>query len=145
MLAGLYGNEIFVWKVQDVIISLNHGMPVTVTLRLGNIVGDKENILQTAINESIQKFVCNFWTVLVCTNKKKISGQIKMEALIIRRVLFNWIGSHKVIKVPKFFWKAVLLFMYGSAYPPHFGNARSEIMKQFVTLKAISKINTSCL
>ena len=32
--------------------------------------------------------------------------------------------------------------MLGSAYPPHFGNARrSEIMKQFVTSKVISKIN----
>ena len=32
--------------------------------------------------------------------------------------------------------------MLGSAYPPRFGNARrSEIIKQFVTLKVTSKIN----
>ena len=35
------------------------------------------------------------------------------------------------------FLKAVSLFMHSSAYPPHFGNARSEIMKLFVTSKGM--------
>ena len=38
--------------------------------------------------------------------------------------------------------KAVLLSMCGSAYSPHFENARRiEIMKQFVTIKIVSQIN----
>ena len=46
------------------------------------------------------------------------------------------------------FLKAVLFSMYGCAYPSHFANSRrNQIVKRFVTSKAISKINdnASCL
>ena len=42
------------------------------------------------------------------------------------------------------FLKAVLLPMYGFAYPPYFGNARrSEVMIQFVSSKVINNDNTA--
>ena len=43
----------------------------------GDIVADKENVSQAIfayINENNLKFFCNFWTIFVCSNKKKLSG-----------------------------------------------------------------------
>ena len=96
------------------------------------------------------KFVCNFWTVIVLTNNKYIYIWIwtdenagtnnKKDLIKLNRLSSGYKSTGK-------FLKAILLLMYGSAYPSHFGNARSEIMKQFVTSKVIGEINdnASCL
>ena len=64
---------------------------------------------------------------MVTSNKK---GFIQLNGL-----LSDYKGIQK-------FLKAVLLSMYSSAYPSHFGNARrNEIMKWFVTSEVISEIN----
>ena len=64
-----------------------------------------------------------------------VNHQVNNEELIIMEEPSASKGTRK-------FLKAVLLPMLDSAYPPHIGNARrSEIMKQFVTSKIISKIS----
>ena len=66
---------------------------------------------------------------------------MKMWAIMLR-VLLNCNRFSLGDKGTRKFLKAVLLSMYGSAYSPHFRNARkSEIMKRFVTSKIIGRFS----
>ena len=59
-----------------------------------------------------------------------------------KRCFIQLNGPSSGYKGTQRFLKAVLLSMYGSAYPSHFGNpATSEMMKRFITLKVVCKIN----
>ena len=53
-----------------------------------------------------------------------------------------------VLMIRKFYsteWALSAGYVYGSAYPPHFGNARSEVLKQIIASKIICKINDDAL
>ena len=65
------------------------------------------------INNNLKKIVCT--NENVGTNDKK--GFIQL----------NWLSSG--FKGIRKFLKAILLSIYGFAYPPHFVNAKSELLK----------------
>ena len=120
---------------------------VAETPRYGNIVADTEDVLRTVFvltNEDNLKFVYNFWTVIVCSNKKKIVRTDEKVDSEDKKGFIQLNGLSSGFKGTWKFLKAVLLPMYGSAYPSHFRNfTRSEMMKQFVTSKVIGKINVN--
>ena len=70
---------------------------------------------------------------------------MKMWALIIRTFQPNGLSSG--YKDTQKFLYAILISVHSSAYPLHPANARSEVMKRFVTPKVICKTNddASCL
>ena len=72
-------------------------------------------------------------------DRKKCGTNDKKDFIQLNGLSSDYKGTRK-------FLKAILLSMYGSAYPPHFGNARrSEIMKQYVSSKVMGKLNAFCL
>ena len=76
-----------------------------------------------------------------CPDSRKRYSQMIRGFLLKRMVpLSSYKGTWK-------FLKAVLLPMYGSAYPSHFRNFRRCDMKQSITSKVIGKIidNAFCL